>query len=115
MPPAATIVTYPAQVGSVFGWALVVLVFVVAGFMAIAWLRKWVKEDDIPGGGAGFGLSELRQMHARGELSNEEYERARAKMTASAKAITANMPDPAGGRRAPGAQGKKASFNPNES
>jgi Short C-terminal domain len=73
---------------------------VVAGFVVISWLRKWMKEE-IPTGGLGFGLSELRQMHARGELTDEEYERARGKLTASAKAVTANMPDPAGGRRAP--------------
>lgn len=102
MPPAATVM-YLAQAASVFGWSLVVIVLIVAGFIAISWLRKWMKEDDIPSGGTGFGLSELRKMHARGELTAEEYERARAKMAAAAKAVTANMPDPAGGRRAPGA------------
>lgn len=106
--PAGVHVTYLAQAGSVFGWSLVVIVFVVVGFMAVAWLRKWMKEEDIPSaGGTGFGLSELRRMHARGELTDEEYERARGKMTASAKAVTANMPDPAGGRRAPGASMKQ--------
>src|SRR5687768_4337204 len=105
--PAALPVSYLAQAASVLGWSLVVLVLVVGGFMAVAWLRKWMKEDDIPSGGAGFGLGELRQMHARGELTDEEYERARGKMTASAKAITANMPDPAGGRRAPGTGAKR--------
>ena len=95
-------VTYLAQAASAFGWLLVLLVLVVAGFMGIAWLRKWMKED-IPAGGTGFGLSELRRMHARGELTDEEYERASGKMKAAAKAATANMPDPAGGRRAPGA------------
>ena len=105
--PAALPVSHLAQAASVFGWSLVVIVLVVVGFMTIAWLRKWMKEDDIPSGGIGFGLSELRQMHARGELTDEEYERARGKMTASAKAITANMPDPAGGRRAPGASMKQ--------
>ena len=88
-----------------FGWLLVLIVLVVAGFVAISWVRKWMKEDDIPSGGTGFGLGELRQMHARGDITTEEYERARAKMTASAKAMTANMPDPAGGRRAPGTGG----------
>lgn len=102
MPCVAT-VTYLAQAASVFGWSLVVLVFIVLGFIAISWLRKWMKEDDLPSGGTGFGISELRQMHARGELTDAEYERARSKMTAAAKAVTANMPDPAGGRRAPGA------------
>jgi hypothetical protein len=91
-----------AQTASVFGWLLVLLVLVVVGFMAIAWLRRWMKED-VPAGGTGFGLSELRRMHARGELTDEEYERASGKMKAAAKATTASMPDPAGGRRAPGA------------
>ncbi len=94
-----------AEAASVVGWLLVVIVLVVGGFAAISWLRKWMREDDLPAGGMGFGLGELRQMHARGELSDAEYERARSKMTASAKAVTAAMPDPAGGRRAPGAGG----------
>lgn len=98
--------TLLAQPGPVLGWSLVVIVLVIAGFVAISWLRKWMKDDDLPSGGTGFGLGELRQMHARGEISDAEYERARVKMTASAKAMTANMPDPAGGRRAPGVGGK---------
>ena len=100
-------VTYLAQAASVFGWLLVLLLLVVAGFVGISWLRKWMKEDDIPTGGTGFGLSELRQMHARGELTDEEYERASGKMKAAAKAATADMPDPAGGRRAPGSAPKR--------
>ena len=106
MPPLIP-VSPLAQAASVVGWSIVVIILVVAGFAAISWLRKWMKEDDIPSGGTGFGLSELRRMHARGELTDEEFERARGKMTASAKAITANMPDPAGGRRAPGAMPKE--------
>ncbi len=105
--PSAILIVPLAQAASVFGWSLVVLVFIVAGFIGISWLRKWMKEEDIPSGGMGFGISELRQMHARGELTDAEYERARSKMTASAKAITANMPDPAQGRRAPGASMKQ--------
>ncbi|HEV2296340.1 MAG TPA: SHOCT domain-containing protein [Tepidisphaeraceae bacterium] len=101
--PTLLPVSYLAQAASVVGWSLVVIVLVVVGFGLISWVRKWMKEDDLPSGGTGFGLSELRQMHARGELTDAEYERARTKMTASAKAVTANMPDPAGGRRAPGA------------
>ncbi len=106
MPPLNP-VSYLAQAASVVGWSIVVIILVVAGFATISWLRKWMKEDDIPSGGTGFGLGELRRMHARGELTDEEFERARGKMTASAKAITSNMPDPAGGRRAPGAPPKE--------
>jgi len=104
---SANLVIPLAQAASVFGWSLVVFVFIVVGFIAITWLRRWMKEDDVASGGGGFGISELRQMHARGELTDAEYERARSKMTASAKAVTASMPDPAGGRRAPGASKKQ--------
>ena len=86
----------------VIGWSLVLIAFCIAGWFLLVHVRKWMKED-IPTGGTGFGLSELRRMHARGELTDEEYERASGKMKAAAKAATANMPDPAGGRRAPSA------------
>jgi hypothetical protein len=92
-----------AQTVSILGWSAVLIVFLIGAFMAVMWLRRWIKEDDVPAGKIGFSLTDLRELHRRGEMSDEEFERARAKMTASAKAVTANMPDPAGGRRAPGA------------
>ena len=92
-----------AQYASVFGWSLVLIALVVLAFVGIAWLRKWMKADDAPVGATGFGLSELREMHRRGQLTDEEYERARGKITTAAKAMTSKMADPAGGRRAPNA------------
>ena len=92
-----------AQTVSILGWSLVVILFVVGAFMVVIWLRRWIKEDDVPTARIGFSLTDLREMHRRGEMSDEEFERARARMTSAAKAATAAMPDPAGGRRAPGA------------
>ncbi|MBA3273427.1 MAG: SHOCT domain-containing protein [Chthoniobacterales bacterium] len=62
-----------------------------------------MRSDDLPVREMGFGLSELRSMHRQGQLTDEEFERARGKITSAAKAATSQMPDPAGGRRAPGA------------
>jgi hypothetical protein len=93
-----------AQVGGALGWSLVLIVFLIACFAAVSYLKKWLKTDDEPVK-TGFTLSDLREIHRRGEITDEEYERARSKMVASAKSATANMPDPAGGRRAPGAVG----------
>lgn len=92
-----------AQTVSVLGWSAVLIVLIVGAFMAVMWLRRWIKDDDVPTAKIGFSLTDLRELHRRGEMTDEEFERARAKMTASAKAIAASIPDPAGGRRAPGA------------
>lgn len=91
------------EIGPIFFWSFVLIVLVVVAFMGIVWLRRWMKAEDIPSGGAGFGLSELRSLHRRGQISDEEFERAREKITRASKAITSQMADPAGGRRAPGA------------
>ena len=98
------IATFPlAQTASVLGWSAVLIVLIVGAFLAVMWIRRWIQEDDVPTAKIGFSLTDLRELHRRGEMSDEEFERARAKMTAQAKAATAHMPDPAGGRRAPGA------------
>ena len=80
----------------VFGWSLVLIALLVAGFFAIAKLRQWLKEDsDVPTGpAAGFTLSDLRQLHKQGKMTDEEFERARAKIVGAAKAMAEKMPDP---------------------
>lgn len=96
---------------SVIGWGLVLLALVVAAFVAILWLKRWLKSD-MTSVSTGFGLSDLREMHRRGQLTDEEYERARGKIAAASKAVTSQMPSPAGGRRAPGAAGPAAASGP---
>lgn len=86
----------------VLGWSLVLIALVVCAFVGVLWIRKWMKADDLPSGSTGFGLSELRALHRRGQLTDAEFERARDKITSAAKAVTSQMTDPAGGRRAPG-------------
>lgn len=103
--PHQTILAQIEDIGRIFFWLLVLLALVVLAFMGVVWLRRWLKAEDVPTGGIGFGLSELRAMHKRGQLTDEEFERARGKIASASKAMTANMPDPAGGRRAPGATG----------
>jgi hypothetical protein len=100
--PAPVSITPLAQTVSILGWSAVLILFIVGAFMVVMWLRRWIKEDDVPTAKIGFSLTDLRELHRRGEMSDDEFERARAKMTAAAKAANANMPDPAGGRRAPG-------------
>jgi hypothetical protein len=104
LPPPAALLAQADSVIGIIGWSIVLIVFLVGMFVAVSYLKKWMQDDDVAGPvGVGLTLSDLRKIHEAGEMTDEEYERARTKMMASAKAQTANMPDPAGGRRAPGA------------
>jgi len=65
-------------------WSLVLVGFVVLGFYGVAKVKVWMnKPDDEPA--AGFGLSDLRQLHKSGKLSLEEYEKAKTIIVESAK------------------------------
>jgi hypothetical protein len=97
----------PSNVGGVIGWSLVLIVLIVAGAAGVLWLRRWMKEEeDVPTtpGGIGFSLSDLRQLHREGKMTDEEFERARSKMVAAGKSLAEKLPDPLAGRRQPNQQ-----------
>ena len=85
----------------VIGWSLVLVALLLVGFYAVTRLRHWLKADDAPVG-IGFTLSDLRQLHRDGKMTDEEFEKAREKMMASAKAMAAKLPDPLARNRRPG-------------
>ena len=77
----------------VVGWSLVLIALLLIGFYAVTRLRHWMREDE-PAVGIGFTLSDLRQLHREGKMTDEEFERAKAKIVAGAKAMAAKLPDP---------------------
>ena len=85
----------------VFGWSLVLIALLIAGFFAISKLRQWLREDDTPGPSIGFTLSDLRQLHKSGQMTDEEFERAKSKIVGSAKSMAAKLPDPLARDRKP--------------
>src|SRR3954467_9984112 len=76
------------------GWSLVLLGLAIAGFYGVVPLRRWMKEEDVPAGGIGFTLSDLRQLHREGKMTDAEFERAREKMVSAAREMAARLPDP---------------------
>lgn len=59
----------------------IILVLAVLGAAAAMVVRKRVQGTDAGGpGGGGFGLSDLRRLHRQGDLTDEEFERAKAKI-----------------------------------
>jgi hypothetical protein len=66
---------------SIVVWSLIAVVAILIGFTLVVWLRKRLYQPD-EAASAGFSLSDLRRLHREGKLSPQEYERAKAKMTA---------------------------------
>jgi hypothetical protein len=63
------------------------LVFVVAGAYAVRWLRKqYWGPDELGGPGVGFTIGDLRHLHKSGQLSDEEFQKAKEKIVAAHQA-----------------------------
>ena len=69
---------------SIVVWSMVLLAAVVVGYAAVAWVRRKLRQPDEPAS-LGFSLEDLRKMHHLGQLTDEEFERARTRMTAGAR------------------------------
>ncbi|HWE97347.1 MAG TPA: SHOCT domain-containing protein [Tepidisphaeraceae bacterium] len=76
---------------SFFVWLMVLLVILIVGMYAAAYVKKRLKDTDEPIG-PGFTLSDLRQLHKSGQMSDVEFERAKAKILVAAKEAALREP-----------------------
>ena len=67
---------------NIIPWLIVLTAIVVVGAIILHFLRKSIRNDQT-GTTQGFTLYDLRQLHASGELSDEEFEKARTAMIES--------------------------------
>ena len=77
-----------ANTTSVIIWSLVLVVLILAGFVAVSYVKKRLRNDDDakdPARELGFTLSDLRQLHRSGQISDEEFARAKGKIVAAAR------------------------------
>jgi len=60
------------------------LIFVLAGFYAVYWLRKRIwGVDDSARPSLGFTIGDLRDLHRTGKLTDEEFQKAKQKIVTS--------------------------------
>lgn len=71
-------------------WSGVLVVCIVAGFLIALAVKKSLRENEPPGpaDAAGFTLSDLRQLHRDGQLTDEEFDKAKGKIVAASKRAT---------------------------
>jgi hypothetical protein len=78
-----------SDAASIIVTSLILIGLLFAGFYAISRLRRWLNEDDdAPSAKIGFTLGDLRELHRRGEMTTEEYEKAKNQMLAAGKSMT---------------------------
>ena len=82
----------PKSIGSVFIWCGVLVALLLVAFAAYSWFKRWMNQTE-EAGPVGFTLSDLREMHRQGKISNEEFEQTKAKMLGAAKKMTERMPE----------------------
>jgi len=70
--------------GSALFWCLVLIALLIAGFVGVVMLKRWVKSE--VDGGAGFTLGELRALRDQGKMTPEEFEKAKLLILGSATA-----------------------------
>ncbi len=63
---------------------LILLAMVIIGFFVVSWVKKRVQQPEDPVS-MGFSLAELRDLVKSGQITPQEFERARGRMMASAK------------------------------
>jgi hypothetical protein len=93
---AHMVVLAETSLAGVIIWCVVLIAALIAGLVfALRLKRRYTAEDDAPATASGFTLSDLRQMHKLGQLTDEEFERAKEKVVAAAKKAAERKLDPA--------------------
>jgi hypothetical protein len=78
---------------SILFWGGLLICLVVAGFVVSLFIRRWMR-GDANVHGEGFTFSDLRQLRKQGKITEVEYQRTKAALTAS---ITPDITDTAPG------------------
>ena len=87
------------RVVSVVMWLAALMVVLVVGLMWGLRLKRRLSQADEPAAPMGFTLSDLRQMHRSGQISDAEFAKARDKIIEAAKKA-AERPPPVAARGA---------------
>jgi hypothetical protein len=79
-----------AGAGDIIGvlfWCIVLIGLIIGGYFVVVWIRKKLKDEDLSDTGeGGFSLTELRELHADGKLTRQEFEKAKYAIVEAAKA-----------------------------
>ena len=70
-------------------WSLLLIGLIVAGWLTVWQVKRRLQKTDDVLGNAGFTLSDLRQLHKSGQMSDDEFEKAKARVVDAARRAAA--------------------------
>src|SRR5690349_4787837 len=70
-------------------WSLMLIGLIVAGWLTVWQVKRRLQGTEDVLGNAGFTLSDLRRLHKSGQMSDEEFEKAKARVLEAARRATA--------------------------
>jgi len=72
---------------SIIIWSCVLVGVIVLAFVVVQQVKKRLRDDDDenPAASTGFTLSDLRQLHRDGQITDEELDRAKVKIVEAAR------------------------------
>jgi hypothetical protein len=83
----------------IFVWSIALLLVLALGGVAVAWAARFKQKSQAPEEPvpvAGFTLSDLRQMHRAGQITDAEFAKAKEKVVEAAKKAAEKPPTPDG-------------------
>jgi hypothetical protein len=83
---------------SIILWSLLLIGLIVVGWVTVLQVKRRLQRPDVTAG-AGFTLSDLRQLHKSGQMSDEEFERAKDKVVDAARRAAARESGASSSRR----------------
>jgi len=82
----------PKSIGVLFVWCGILVALLLVAFALYTYFKRWMNQTN-ESSHVGFTLSDLREMHRQGKISDQEFEQTKAKMLSSAKKMTERMPE----------------------
>ena len=101
--PVFTLAAPQPNFSKIFIWSLALIGVLAVGLVVVSKVKRRLQEPDQPTS-MGFTLSDLRQLHKSGRMTDEEFERAKAKVVEAAKKAAERDAKPPVAARAPGRQ-----------
>src|SRR3954467_15884260 len=72
-------------------WSLLLIGLIVAGWLTVWQVKRRLQKTDDGLGPSGFTLSDLRRLHKSGQMSDEEFEKAKAVVFDAARRVAARV------------------------
>ena len=66
-------------------WSLLLIGLIVAGWLTVWHVKRRLQKTDDVLGSSGFTLSDLRQLHKSGQMTDEEFEKAKGRVVDAAR------------------------------